>query len=100
MKGFKLPIMIGCYEKADKTTVIAKDLKFGGYSLFICRLKQPEEIGAETPKENIGKVLVHLHFCKFENARVFAKAANRLVELWEGEGNEDGYNSILDGSED
>ena len=77
--------MIGCYDKADKCSVIAKDEKFGGYSLFVCRLKERMELGAEVPKENIGKVICHIHFCKLDAMKQFAKGVNKMVELWEDE---------------
>lgn len=85
MRGFKLPIMIGCYDKADKTTVICKDKKYGGYSLIICYLKERQEVGQPTPMDNIGKVICHLHFCKLDNLKAFAKCVDKAIELWEDE---------------
>ena len=77
-----LPIMMGCYDKADKGLVIAKDEKYGGYSLLTCQLKKMMDFGdTNIPKENFGKVISHFHFCKIESARAFAEAANKLVEL-------------------
>ena len=87
IKGFCLPIMIGCYDKPDKCSVIAKDKKYGGYSLFICRLKKGVNLkfGDETPMDAIGKVICHIHFCKLEAAKSFLHAVETLVSTWERE---------------
>ena len=77
--------MIGCYDKADKCSLVAKDHKFGGYSLIVARLKNHAEIGEKTEKDNIGKVLCHLHFCTLKSAKVFLKAVQALVDEWEEE---------------
>lgn len=87
---FKLPIMIGCYEDADKCTAVAKDTKFGGYSLFICRLKNRQSIGSKVEKDNIRNVICHLHFCKLDSLKEFKKAVDTAVELWEdGDSNDE-----------
>lgn len=85
MRGFHLPIMIGLYDQADKTSVVAKDQKLGGYSLFICRLKNRMERGAQPDKDNIGKVICHIHFCNLDAAKVFQKGVNWIIETWEKE---------------
>ena len=82
---FKLPIMLGCYDKADKCSVFAKDEKYGGYSLIICRLKKEMNYGDEVPIDNCGKVIAHLHFCKLDAARSFKNCVDALVETWEKE---------------
>ena len=86
MRLCDMPIIMGCYDKADKALVIVKDEKYGGYSLLTCRLEKMVDFGdTNIPKENFGKVISHFRFCKIESARAFAKAANKIVELWEGE---------------
>ena len=80
-----MPIMIGVHDKPNKTCVIAKDTKYGGYSLFICWLKGDYKYGEVVKKEDIGKIICHLHFCNFEAAKAFLGAVQTLVDNWEGE---------------
>lgn len=85
MRGFHLPIMIGCYDEADKCSVIAKDPKHGGYSLFVCRLKKRVQRGEKITESNIGKVICHLHFCKLPAAKVFLSSLQEMVDKWEAD---------------
>lgn len=77
-----LPIMIGCYEEADKCTVVTKDKEFGGYSLFICRLKKSAKRGSKPSLDDIKNVIVHIHFCKFDALREFKNAVDYAYEQW------------------
>lgn len=79
------PIMIGAKDKPDKCSVIAKDEKYGGYSLLVCRLKKGAvyEYGEVTKADDIGKVLCHIHFCKIEAAKTMLKALACLIYEWE-----------------
>ena len=88
MKGFCFPVILGCYEKADKCGVIFKHPKVGGYSLVICRMKHQTDRGAEVEEENVGHPICHLHFCKLEAAQDFLKSVNMLVEAFEKEESE------------
>lgn len=85
MRGFYLPIMIGCYDEADKCSVIAKDPKHGGYSLFVCYLKKRVQRGEKLTESNVGKVICHLHFCKLSAAKVFLSVLQEMVDKWEAE---------------
>ena len=87
MRSGLLPIIIGCYDKPDKCAVLAKDDKYGGYSLLICRLKNSDGIRwGDTPDmDNIEKVICHLHFCKLEAAKAFLKALQTMVDKWQAE---------------
>ena len=85
MRMFNLPIILGYYDKADKCGVAVKDSKLGGMSLFICRLKKPQERGTKVCRENIGGIICQLHFCKLETARAFRNSMIKLVEQWEAD---------------
>lgn len=82
-----LPIMLGCYGNADKCIVAGKDKKFGKYSLFICRLKEPLEYGATVEPENIQSVIAHLHFCNLTTAQIFRDGVIEMVKRWGAESN-------------
>ena len=85
MKGFAYPIMLGCYDKADKCSVSLKDHRFGGRSLVICRLKKQQEYGSKVEIANIKNAICHLHFCKIEAAKAFRDGLNEMILAWEQE---------------
>lgn len=85
MKGFAYPIMLGCYDKADKCIVSLKDHRFGGCSLLICRLKKQQEYGSKVEIANIENKICHLHFCRIEAAKAFRDIVTKMVNDWEAE---------------
>lgn len=82
-----LPILLGCYDNADKCIAYGKSNKFNSYSMVICRLKKRQETGTTVDAENIDRVIADIHLCTIDAARVFRDIVVELVEKWEGENN-------------
>ena len=85
MRIFNLPIMLGCYDKADKCSVAVRNPKLDGMSVFICHLKKQQDYGTPVDMENVGNVICQLHFCKLEAAKAFLEGLIDLVKRWEAD---------------
>lgn len=84
-----LPVIIGCYDKADKVAMWTWSKGLPGRTLIIARLRDRFTRGdTDVPIEAIESICCELHFCNKETLRVFITAAKHAYDNWEGE--EDG----------
>lgn len=81
MDHLKYPVIFGAYDHGDKACVVTKSEALGGYSLYVCRLKNCDlPFGAAVEKKDIQNVICRFCFVKLESAKAFLRCVERLVE--------------------
>ena len=85
-KNINLPIILGCYDKADKVAMWMKPKNISGRTLVVARLKDYVERGSQDiSTRDLESICCELNFCKLEALRVFLVAASRAYWDWKEE---------------
>lgn len=79
-----LPIILGCYEEADKAVIWYKGKEENTMKLAIVRLKERVRRGDEVRPDQIESLLAELWFSDPDELRIFIGAAEKALLIWEG----------------
>lgn len=83
-KNSILPIILGCYEEADKAVIWHKGKEESVMKLAIVRLKERAQRGDEVRPDQIENLLAELWFSDPDELRIFIGAAEKALRIWEG----------------
>lgn len=85
-RNTNLPVILGCYDKADKVAMWMKPKNMGGRTLVIARLKDYVERGSQNINtRDLESICCELNFCNLETLMVFLMAASEAYYNWKEE---------------